>query len=59
MDDLKETETRAMKKALINEIIRMLVYTDDMDLIDLVYVLLLNNGTKNADTIRQTTTNEV
>lgn len=49
MDDLKEIETRAMKKALINDIIRMLVHTDDMDLIDLVYVLLLKNDKKILD----------
>ena len=49
MDELKEVETRAIKKTLINEIIRMLVHTDDMDLIDLVYILLLKNDKKILD----------
>lgn len=45
----EEEKNRAMRKALINEIIRMLCYTDDMEMIDLVYVLLLKNDKKILD----------
>ena len=47
MDEFdKEKEIR---KALINDIIRMLCSTEDRDIIDLVYILLLKNDKKILD----------